>query len=325
MESVAPYALIGGIIAVVIGYQWMLRHGMRTRTVATTLDDESLRQIFVRHVAGSTWKIVADGEPMVAQSPILAGIRQQIAMQLGDDPAHPGRTVARVMVIRHSTKVFGGPTKAHTLRIRMNSFMRAVRKADPSATDLTDGAGSSAPRTAKESSGGTRSTHEISGLTGSVPSLPAAMTSASSMATTGLTPSTGSVWAAPAVLSPTPTPGPALSPAGSVWAASPEIPATPAYAPVPAPAASAATYWTSAPAAPTTAPAAHGLAVLAPPTTGGGLRSTIRPRAEMSMTASSVIVLPDAQAVAAHACPVCSHDNDPVAAFCTLCGTRLAA
>lgn len=139
MESVIGIAVIGGLIALGIAYQVALRRGMRPRLLATSLDDPTLRALFTRHVAGSTWKIVADGDPMVAQSPLIAGIRQQIAMELGEDGRYPGSTAVRVTVKRYARKTLRGtPTKAHTLRIRMNAFVRAVQHADPTAVELTD-------------------------------------------------------------------------------------------------------------------------------------------------------------------------------------------
>jgi hypothetical protein len=76
---------------------------------------------------------VDDGNPMVAQSGLLAGIRQQIALQLDENG---DRTRARIAVTRYSKKVFGGATKAYTLRWRMNSFISQVSRADSSVSVL---------------------------------------------------------------------------------------------------------------------------------------------------------------------------------------------
>ena len=150
MNEAAGFLGIVAIIVVAIGYQSMLRKGMRTRIVATSLSDDEIRRLFIKHVVGSTWKLVADGEPMIAQSSLVSGIRQQIALSLGDDSNYPGRTIAKVEVIRYVRKVLGGPTKAHTLRIRMNAFMNAVARADRSAINLTDGASSAKQRPVSE-------------------------------------------------------------------------------------------------------------------------------------------------------------------------------
>jgi hypothetical protein len=129
--------IIGGIIllAVLIGaaiaYNSFKYRGFRPRTVQTSLSAEQLRVIFEQTVCGTGWTIVDDGNPIVAQSGLLAGIRQQIALNTA--PSATG-TAAEIRVLRYSKKVFGGPTKAHTLRWRMNAFLGAVQRADVQAT-----------------------------------------------------------------------------------------------------------------------------------------------------------------------------------------------
>ena len=68
---------------------------------------------------------------MIAQSTILAGIRQQIALEVHQSG---GRTQARITTIRYARKILGGATKAYTLRWRMNAFIAEVRRADASAS-----------------------------------------------------------------------------------------------------------------------------------------------------------------------------------------------
>lgn len=129
--------IVGGIIllAVLIGgaiaYNSFKYRGFRPRTVQTNLSVEQLRVIFEQTVSGKGWSIVDDGNPIVAQSGLLAGIRQQIA--LNTTPSATG-TAAQIRVLRYSKKMLGGPTKAYTLRWRINAFLGAVQRADLHAT-----------------------------------------------------------------------------------------------------------------------------------------------------------------------------------------------
>jgi len=119
------------LIGLYIGYNVFKSHGFRPRRVETRLSAEQLRAVFVEKVAGLGWSIVDDGNPMVAQSGLLAGIRQQIALQVSENG---GRSVANLVVTRYSKKVLGGATKAYTLRWRMNAFIAHVRQLDESAS-----------------------------------------------------------------------------------------------------------------------------------------------------------------------------------------------
>lgn len=122
------------LIACCVGYQAFLRNGMRPRTVVTSLDRASVEQIFEHKVAGMGWHLKRDGSHLVAESSLVTGIlRQRIRLEVGTDDRYPGRLVARATVICYTKKVFGGPTKAHTLRFRLDAFTNAVRKADPGA------------------------------------------------------------------------------------------------------------------------------------------------------------------------------------------------
>lgn len=123
--------LLAGIIAAAIAYNSFKYKGFRPRTVDTRLSAEQLQRIFCDTVSGRGWYVVDDGNPMVAQSSLLAGIRQQIALRTV--PTATG-TKAHISVLRYSKKVLGGPTKAYTLRWRMNAFLDAVSRADVSAT-----------------------------------------------------------------------------------------------------------------------------------------------------------------------------------------------
>ncbi len=68
---------------------------------------------------------------MIAQSTLLAGIRQQIALEIHQSGE---RTRARIATIRYARKLMGGATKAYTLRWRMNAFVAEVQRADASAS-----------------------------------------------------------------------------------------------------------------------------------------------------------------------------------------------
>lgn len=107
--------VVAGLFGLVTLYSKFLLSGMATRVVTTGLPIEQIRNVFVQKVAGSTWKIVDDGNPMIAQSPLLAGIRQQIELEVGQNG---GRNMARVMVLRWTEK-YGIPNKAYTLRMRL--------------------------------------------------------------------------------------------------------------------------------------------------------------------------------------------------------------
>jgi hypothetical protein len=119
------------LIGLYIGYNAFTTHGFRPRRVETRLTAEQLRGIFADKVAGHGWSVVDDGNPMVAQSGLLAGIRQQIALSVTENG---DRSVANVAVTRYSKKVLGGATKAYTLRWRINAFLAQVQRADVSAS-----------------------------------------------------------------------------------------------------------------------------------------------------------------------------------------------
>jgi hypothetical protein len=123
--------LIAALIAAAIGYNKFKMNGMRPRELRTSLSAETVRGIFRDTVAGKGWSIVDDGNPMVAQSTILAGIRQQIALRLTEEEG--GALRAHIAVTRYAKKVLGGPTKAYTLRFRIDSFLNAVQRTDTGA------------------------------------------------------------------------------------------------------------------------------------------------------------------------------------------------
>jgi hypothetical protein len=128
-------AVIGGLVAATAAYETAKRHAFRPRLVHTSLSDADLRAIFRDTVSGRGWSIIDDGNPMVAQSSVLTGVRQQIALHIDSTRDTDERgSEAHIAVVRYSRKALRGTTKAHTLRWRMNAFLTAVRSADLSAS-----------------------------------------------------------------------------------------------------------------------------------------------------------------------------------------------
>jgi hypothetical protein len=114
-------AWIGGYFAYV---SW-LRKGLRTRTFESALPAEQLRLLFESKVASLGWKVVDHDNPMVAQSPLMAGVRQQIqlTMKRSND-----RIQCEIKPVRIAVKGLARtPTKAHTVRMRLNAFEAAAR------------------------------------------------------------------------------------------------------------------------------------------------------------------------------------------------------
>jgi hypothetical protein len=117
------------LIAVWFGYVSWLKHGVRPRVFHTRLPADQVRAVFVEKVARSGWQIVDDGNPLVAQSPLITGHRQQIGVSVR--PSAGGTTVD-IRPLRLRVKVISKvPTKGHTLRMRMNSFVHEVARRDP--------------------------------------------------------------------------------------------------------------------------------------------------------------------------------------------------
>ncbi len=111
-------------------HRWLAR-SVSPRVIETELSETELRGLFDRNVGTTGWKIVDTGNPRVAQSSLLTGIRQQISLTIGE--SDNGTRVAVVQVPRLVVKLTGVPTKAHTLRMRMNSFTNAVEARDRQA------------------------------------------------------------------------------------------------------------------------------------------------------------------------------------------------
>lgn len=115
------------ILGLYIAYGVWLTNGIKPREFETTLRPEQLREIFHERVVRAGWKLVDDGNPLVAQSSLATGIRQQIGLHTVAADGH-----TRVVVGPHRWVTKGlVPKKAHTLRIRINSFVQAVQAKDP--------------------------------------------------------------------------------------------------------------------------------------------------------------------------------------------------
>lgn len=121
---------IGVLVLLIVGYMayasW-LTEGMKPRSFDTAVPADRLRALFTGKVARAGWKVVDDGNPIVAQSSLATGIRQQIALTVRADG--PDRTEVVVGPQRWVTK-WGVPKKAHTIRMRLNAFVEAVRAED---------------------------------------------------------------------------------------------------------------------------------------------------------------------------------------------------
>lgn len=125
MAGIAGFAMLAAIFAATYGYQSWLRASVRPREVRTRLPPEEVKRLFAQKVAGMGWKVIDDDNPMVAQSSMLAGRRQEISMTI--TPDGDGLHL-RIWVSRLWTKGIGRvPYKAHTIRMRMNAFERSVQ------------------------------------------------------------------------------------------------------------------------------------------------------------------------------------------------------
>lgn len=106
------------------------RRAIRPRSVDTALPPQVVRQIFVESVTGFGWRIVDDGDPLVAQSSLLAGPRQRITLTCR---TANGRTDATAEVTWYEGRWIGMPQHPWTLQWRMRRFVRAVENEDPTA------------------------------------------------------------------------------------------------------------------------------------------------------------------------------------------------
>jgi len=127
--AVLGVVVLAAFVAMVVGYSRFTTTGVRQREVTTQLSPVELGAIFEQQVCGTGWGIVERGNPVVAQSRPVAGIRHQIVLQWADEG---GRRVATIWVPRYSRKLTGAPT-AFGLRRRIGSFLAEVRRRDAEA------------------------------------------------------------------------------------------------------------------------------------------------------------------------------------------------
>jgi hypothetical protein len=129
--NAAAIAILVATLGAYVSYVYALKKGIEPRQYETNLPPDVVRRLFAEKVATMGWKVVDDGNPVVAQSSLATGVRQQIALT---SSRHETGTIGEARVVRWTRKWTGVPTKAHTLRMRLNSFERALRSADPSAS-----------------------------------------------------------------------------------------------------------------------------------------------------------------------------------------------
>jgi hypothetical protein len=130
-EKTMATALGIGVLVLFIGayvaYGNWLTSGIKPRSFVTRVAPDHVRELFSRTVARTGWRVVDDGNPMLAQSSLVTGIRQQIGLNLRT--TKDGRTSVLVGPHRWVTKR-GVPKKAHTMRMRLNAFVDAIRAED---------------------------------------------------------------------------------------------------------------------------------------------------------------------------------------------------
>jgi hypothetical protein len=136
MESALGIGVLIAFAAAYFAYASWLTKGIRARQFTTRLSVEQLHSLFGEKVARAGWKVIDDGNPMIAQSSLATGIRQQIAMVVQRN--QDGTCTVNVGPQRWVTK-WGVPKKAHTIRLRLDSFVTAVKAVDASVAPVSVG------------------------------------------------------------------------------------------------------------------------------------------------------------------------------------------
>jgi hypothetical protein len=125
------FLLLAAVIA--FGFYWtnLQNAGVRPRSFTTNASVDAITDAFDQKVGGRGWKIVEGGNPRVAQSSLATGVRQQIGLFY--TRADDGSLAVAIAPIRVAKRglIFRRPTKAHTLRFRLNGFESALRSLDP--------------------------------------------------------------------------------------------------------------------------------------------------------------------------------------------------
>ena len=131
MEGALAAVVLVAFLIVGIAYNLWKRRAVKSQSFTSSADPDLIRDAFERKVATTGWKIVDDGNPMIAQSPLIAGIRQQVALNLTVDGAH---VRGQYVTLRYVRKMLTGtPTKAVTLAARRSAFFKELARlnADP--------------------------------------------------------------------------------------------------------------------------------------------------------------------------------------------------
>lgn len=124
--TVGAIAFFAVLIFIISMYYRWIRKGLRPRTMTTSLTGDQLRTLFAQKVANLGWKVIDNDNPLIAQSPLIAGIRQQITCTM----TKAGNGIRCDIRPTRVVKKWGNrPTKAHTLRMRLNAFENAVNSA----------------------------------------------------------------------------------------------------------------------------------------------------------------------------------------------------
>jgi hypothetical protein len=129
--SASGFLVVIAFILFAVYWTKLQNDGVRPRSFTTNATVDQLVTAFDQKVAGHGWKVIDSGNPRIAQSSLVTGIRQQIGLFYTRTDS--GVLTVAIAPIRVAKKglLLRRPTKSHTLRIRMNSFEAALREADP--------------------------------------------------------------------------------------------------------------------------------------------------------------------------------------------------
>jgi hypothetical protein len=124
VEVAAGVAVLAVLAVVYFLYDAWKRKAVASQSFTSTADPDLIRDAFERKVATTGWKIIDDGNPMIAQSPLIAGIRQQVALDL---TLQAESVRGEYSTLRYVRKMLTGtPTKAVTLAARKSAFFREL-------------------------------------------------------------------------------------------------------------------------------------------------------------------------------------------------------
>jgi hypothetical protein len=101
----------------------------KPRTIASSLDVAQLRTLFETHIASTGWKVLQSGQTCIAESPAIAGRRQQITLEISTEN---GKSSAKIYPNSYRTQ-YGMPSKAMTLDLRIRKFVKGIKDVDTTA------------------------------------------------------------------------------------------------------------------------------------------------------------------------------------------------